>query len=120
MSDWWGPEVWVLLVGSGALALALPFVSIRMAARQHFLEELYLSSKPGRVLGGLVVLAGVIGVAGAGAAVLAIAYPFMWATAVLCVSGVLSIVLFAVAYIRAVRRRRRELADADAGVDSGS
>ncbi len=118
MSDGWGPEIWVLLAGSGALALALPVVSFRMAARKHFLEELYLSSRAGRVLGGLVVLASVVAIPGVGAAVLAIAYPFMWATAALCASGVLSTVLFIGAYIRVARRRRGELADA--GTDGES
>lgn len=118
MSNVWGPEVWVLMVGSGVLALALPFVSVGMAARQQFLEELDLSSRPGRVLGALIALTSVVGIAGAGAAVLAIAYPFMWATAALCVIGVASIVFFAVAYIRVGRRRRGELADAE--IDGGS
>ncbi len=118
MSDGWGPEIWVSLVGSGVLAFVLPVVSVRMAARQQLLEELYLSSRPGWVLGGLVALASVVGIHVAGAAVLAIAYPFMWATAALCASGVLSIVLFAMAYVKVARRRRGELADG--GIDGES
>jgi len=113
MSSGWGPEVWVLIVGSGVLALALPLVSTKMAARQKSLEQLYLSSRPATVLGSLVLLTSVVGVAGAGAVVLAFAYPFMWATAALCASGSLSIALIAVAFVRAARRRRSEFSSSE-------
>ncbi len=99
------------------LALALPFVSIRLAARHQLLKELYLSSRPGTVLGNLVVLACVVGVVGVGAAVLSVAYSFMWGTVALCVSAALSVILFAVAYVGVARRSRRELSEG--GEDGG-
>jgi len=117
MGGEWGTEIWLLIIGSGVLALALPFVSIRLAARHQLLKELYLSSRPGRVLGNLVVLACVIGVVGMGAAVLSVAYSLMWGTVALCVSAALSVILFAVAYVRVARRSRCDLAEG--GEDGG-
>lgn len=109
MSVGWGPESWVLIVLSGVLALALPLVARKMAARRRVLEELYLSSRPGVVLGGFITLAAFTSGVGVGAVILATVFPVAWATAALCASTVLSIVILAVAYVRAARRRREAL-----------
>lgn len=109
MSGGWGPAVWVLIVGSGVLALALPLAVSRMIARRQLLEDLYLSTRPGVVLGSLVALGVSICFIGIGAVVLAIVFPFIWATAALSASGVVSVVFLAVAFVRTARRRREKL-----------
>ena len=90
------------------IALALPFVLLPRMARFSVLRERYLHSRRGWIVGGCVIVMTILAVIGVVVVAAATVYPFLWATAALVVSAVVTTAMYLALYHRAVRTMLRQ------------
>ncbi|WP_210506105.1 hypothetical protein [Naasia sp. SYSU D00057] len=97
--DWRDVAVWVMVVLSVLVAFALPVVAHRYIRRPGAVREMWLHSKPGRVIGACVVALVVLAALGLLMAALAARYSFMWATVALVAGSMVAVILVLVRFL---------------------
>lgn len=90
----------VAIVLSCGLAVLLPAVVWWRLSRPETIREAWTYSRPGVVIGGCITGIVLLIIFGVSTAILALVYPFLWATVVLMGGGLVAIILFFVRYLR--------------------
>ncbi|MDD7928545.1 hypothetical protein [Microbacterium thalli] len=103
-------DTWGVVVLSVIVAVLFPVVTWRKSAQEDLLREKVLHSPRGGVLTGVSVLSAVLVVAGAPFVFLATRYAFVWVAVALVASALLSVLIYAVRYVRVRRLMEREIA----------
>jgi hypothetical protein len=83
-----------------ALALGFPLLAWWRVRRPGALQELWLYSRPGMVVTGLLTAAVVVVVWGALIGLAAVAYPFLWSTVAMTAGGELALLIVLIQYLR--------------------